>query len=39
MTAATLTDITATANLPGDAAVTCATADGGTCAYTSASGN
>ncbi|MBV2208770.1 MAG: prepilin-type N-terminal cleavage/methylation domain-containing protein [Thermomonas sp.] len=39
MTLATITDITATAAGNGDAAVTCAMATGGTCTYTSASGN
>ena len=38
-TAATLANITATAKSPGDAAVTCDTVNGGTCTYTSASGN
>jgi hypothetical protein len=31
--------ITATAKSPGDAAVTCDLSTGGTCSYTSASGN
>jgi type IV pilus assembly protein PilA len=31
--------VTATAKLPGDAAVTCDLTTGGTCTYTSASGN
>jgi type IV pilus assembly protein PilA len=39
MTAATLAAITATAKLPGDAAVSCDTINGGVCTYTSASGN
>jgi type IV pilus assembly protein PilA len=39
MTSAAMANITATAKAPGDAAVTCATAAGGTCTYTSASGN
>jgi type IV pilus assembly protein PilA len=35
----TAADVTATAKLPGDAAVTCDLTTGGTCTYTSASGN
>lgn len=38
-TLATLADITATAKSPGDAAITCAATTGGTCTYTSATGN
>jgi type IV pilus assembly protein PilA len=39
MTSSAMTPITATPDLPGDAAISCDTANGGTCAYTSASGN
>ena len=39
MTTATLANITATAKSPGDGAITCLTTAGGTCAYTSATGN
>lgn len=38
-TLATLANITATANLPGDGAIVCDMVNGGNCTYTSASGN